>query len=337
MTTKVGELFMLGFRGTEIPAWVKEFESRFGLGGVILFDYDVQTKTYRNNILSREQLAGLVAAIGDLPSRPLVFVDQEGGKVRRLKESLGFAPLPSHAAMATLSDREKSGILRTAFTELKNLGIHFNLAPVIDLNTNPQNPDIGAIGRSFSVDPSLVRKNTQIFAKVAGEVGLGLCLKHYPGLGGATTNSHHSLTDLTGTVSDEQLALFEELAPQIPGDAILVSHGIHNDWDRETPLSMSATVLGKLREKLPDTLLVSDDIQMQGLQMRYPSRDAVVKGIRAGLDLLILGNNLLDESAQCLEYAEHLQNELRNDEAARQRAERSMARVARRKARFAKG
>src|SRR5688572_3075059 len=99
---KVGELFMLGFVGPTLPSWLRDFEARFGLGGVILFDYDYQAKTYENNVRSVEQVRELNAQIAALPSRPLVFVDQEGGKVRRLKDKLGFAPLPSQKELAKL-------------------------------------------------------------------------------------------------------------------------------------------------------------------------------------------------------------------------------------------
>ncbi len=91
----VGELFILGFFGKTVPAWLKQFAARYGLGGVILFDYSCRTQQYDNNIESPEQVRRLCGEIAALPSAPMVFIDQEGGLVRRLKESRGFAPLPS--------------------------------------------------------------------------------------------------------------------------------------------------------------------------------------------------------------------------------------------------
>src|SRR4051794_22578580 len=91
----VGELFILGFYGKAIPCWLRQFAVRYGLGGVILFDYSCQTRQYDNNIESPGQLRLLCEEISSLPSHPLVFIDQEGGLVRRLKETLGFKPLPS--------------------------------------------------------------------------------------------------------------------------------------------------------------------------------------------------------------------------------------------------
>src|SRR3979490_768676 len=91
----VGELFILGFFGKAVPAWLRQFAARYGLGGVILFDYSCQTRQYDNNIESPEQVRRLCHEISALPSSRMVFIDQEGGWVRRLKKSGGFKPLPS--------------------------------------------------------------------------------------------------------------------------------------------------------------------------------------------------------------------------------------------------
>ncbi len=312
---------------------MKQFSEKYSLGGVILFDFDVQTKTYRNNIESKEQLKRLCEQVHSLPSHPLVYVDQEGGKVRRLKEGLGFASLPSAKEFGLLSDSSKREVLEKSLAEMKALGIDVVLAPVVDLDLNPRNPDIGAIGRSFSSDPAVVRKNVKMWSEVATTHSLSLCLKHYPGLGAATTNSHLELTDLTGTVNEAQLALFREEAPKIPGDAILISHGLVNDWDPGVPVSMSFPVLQSLRTRLPNTLFLSDDLQMQGLQARFSSGEAVIKGIGAGLDSVIIGNNLIDEQDKAFTFADSLLSELENDKLLAKRVEESIARVKTRKKR----
>src|SRR5512138_800327 len=84
---RIGELFILGFFGKTVPAWLAQFAARYGLGGVILFDYACRTQTYDNNIESPEQVQRLCEEIAALPARPMVFIDQEGGLVRRLKDS----------------------------------------------------------------------------------------------------------------------------------------------------------------------------------------------------------------------------------------------------------
>src|SRR6185437_16543480 len=115
---QIGQLFILGFHGKAVPPWLKEFADRYGLGGVVLFDYSCQTKRYDNNIDSPEQLHKLCREISSLPSQPLIFIDQEGGLVRRLKDSKGFQPLPSQKEFNWLQKNEKERTLRASFAEL---------------------------------------------------------------------------------------------------------------------------------------------------------------------------------------------------------------------------
>jgi beta-N-acetylhexosaminidase len=307
---RAGELFMLGFRGTRVPEWLRRFEAAHGLGGVILFDYDVPTRTRGRNVESPAQVAALCAELHALPSQPLVFVDQEGGQVRRLKSELGFAPLPSARAFARLPAEERRALARASFCEMRSLGIDFALAPVIDADTNPDNPNIGAIERSFSVDLAVIRENAELLADVARECGLQLCLKHYPGLGGAVVDSHAELTELDGRFDAEQEALFGELAPSLPGRAVLLSHGLVRSWDADWPVSISAVAIQRLRRSAPELLLVSDDLQMEGLRRCSSLEQACVRGARAGLDLLCIGNNLRYEEDAAETAAAAIEREL---------------------------
>lgn len=330
----IGELFVLGFHGPAVPGWLRDFAGEFGLGGVVLFDYDVGTRRYERNVLHEEQVRELCGEAAALPSGPLVFVDQEGGKVRRLKESRGFAPLPSALAFQTIPEEERKPLVSASFRELRGLGIHFNLAPVIDLNLNPKNPDIGAVERSHSANPVEVRQYAALYAEAAREAGLGLCLKHYPGLGGAEVNSHEELTNLSGCILEEQLALFHDLAPAMPGQAILISHGIVDQWEPGRPVSMSGVTLDALREKLPGVLLLSDDLQMGGLQNAMGSQEACIEGVRAGIDLLLIGNNLMDETLDCAEFARALAVTASREPMVRERIEGALERIRARKREF---
>src|SRR5947209_8350645 len=256
---QIGELFMLGFFGRTVPAWLRQFAGRFGLGGVILFDYSCQTQQYDNNIESPEQVRGLCAEIARLPSGPMVFIDQEGGLVRRLKEGRGFAPLPSAKEFNHLAADRKRQILTASFAEKRQLGIHYDFAPVIDVDYNPDNPNIGKVKRSYSADIAEVEANARLASEVAREQRIGLCLKHFPGIGGAVVDSHQEFMDISNALTSEQEELFYTLAPGMFGDAVLVSHAIVRQWDQDHPMTLSPTGLGRLRERLPDTLLITDD------------------------------------------------------------------------------
>jgi beta-N-acetylhexosaminidase len=329
---RVGELFILGFFGKTVPAWLKQFAARYGLGGAILFDYSCRTQQYDNNIDSPEQVQRLCAEIAGLPSSPMVFIDQEGGLVRRLKDSRGFSPLPSARQFNQLTPDRKREMLSASFAEMRRLGIHYDFAPVIDIDYNPENPNIGKIERSYSADVAEVEANALLASEVARAQRLGLCLKHFPGIGGAVVDSHHEFMDISDALRDEQEALFYSLAPRMFGDAVLVSHAIVRQWDCDHPMTLSAVGLGRLRSRLPETLLITDDMQMQGLQKALGTREASLQSLRAGMDMLCIGNNLFDQEQEMAAIAEHVEQSLKAETLSGSALEQSIARVVKRKA-----
>ena len=328
----IGELFILGFFGKTVPVWLKQFAARYGLGGVILFDYSCRTQQYDNNIESPEQVQRLCEEIAALPSGPMVFIDQEGGLVRRLKESRGFAPLPSAKEFNHLAPDHKRAILTASFAEMRRLGVHYDFAPVIDVDYNPENPNIGSIKRSYSADIAEVEANALLASEVARAERIGLCLKHFPGIGGAVVDSHQEFMDISDALRDEQEELFYSLAPKMFGDAVLVSHAIVRQWDKDHPMTLSAAGLGRLRKRLPDTLLVTDDMQMQGLQKALGTREASLQSLQAGMDMLCIGNNLFDQEQEMAAIAEDVEQRLRDKTLSGSAIEKSIARVAKRKA-----
>ncbi|WP_245312953.1 glycoside hydrolase family 3 N-terminal domain-containing protein [Bradyrhizobium macuxiense] len=298
MPMSVGELFILGFYGKVIPAWLQDFAARFGLGGVILFDYSCQTRQYDNNIASPGQVQALCAEIAALPSGPLVFIDQEGGLVRRLKDGLGFQPLPSAKDFNLLATEEKRQILAASYGELRRLGIRYNFAPVVDVDYNADNPNIGRIKRSYSADIGEVEANARLVDAAARQARIGLCLKHFPGIGGANVDSHLDFMDISDALRPEQEELFYALAPRTYGDAVLVSHAIVRQWDAGNLMTLSPVGIGRLRRRLPETLLITDDMQMQGLQKALGTQAASLQAIGAGMDMVCIGNNLFDQEQE---------------------------------------
>ncbi len=302
--SKTGEHFILGFHGKTVPDWLRDYANQFSLGGVIFFDYYCQTKRYENNIYDIEQVTALCEEIHELNGTPLVFVDQEGGKVRRLKESKGFKNYPSQKLFNTLSRQEKLDFARASFTELQRLGVDFNLAPVVDLDLNRGNSDIGKVERSYSAHSSDVQENVKLVGQVAKEVGVQLCLKHYPGVGGASKNTHEELIDLTDSYTEKQEDLFHELVSVVPGLAILVSHGIMNNWEPGIPASVSRTAISRIRTRNEEVLCITDDIHMEGLQRAVASEEATLHALDAGIDLVLIGNNMRNEESSCIGFVE---------------------------------
>lgn len=329
MDVRVGERFVLGFSGTTIPAWLEQFEHEHGLGGVVLFDRDLLHGARPPNIETPAQLTSLCRAIHALPSRPLVFIDQEGGLVRRLTPERGFRELPSAEEIAQLPESEARAVVAASVAEMKRLGIDFNLAPVVDLNSNP---NIGRLGRSFSADPNKVRRYVALFDEAARRVGLGLCLKHYPGLG-AVTDSHQDRTELTVTLPESQL--FTELCPITSGSAILLSHGFVRAWDLSWPVSLSAHAVNALRSAVSDGLFITDDLQMGSLRHLGSTVDVSLRALEAGVDMVCIGNQLIIEEEACVTTARLARKLVERDSVWQKMCRASQKRVAARKAAFA--
>lgn len=334
MLERLGSLFVLGFRGLTVPVWLRDFAAAHGLGGVVLFDYDCAARTYGRNVSNPQQLRQLCCELASLPARPLIFVDQEGGRVRRLKTECGFQPYPAAAEFNTLLDEEKIRSTRRCFAELRELGIHYNLAPVIDINSNPNNPDIGQQQRAWSALVGDIVHNAVLVGQVAREIKLGLCVKHFPGIGNSTVNSHDELMDLSATLSEPQLELFYRFGVEIPGEAILLSHGYVKQWDTRYPVSLSAAAVARLRQHCSRSLLITDDLQMRGVRQCFSAEEAIVVAVRAGVDMLLLGNNLLLEEEQAFVWVQRLHALLAQDMQQQARVKASLARIEHRKSCF---
>ena len=215
---------------------------------------------------------------------------------------------------------------------MRQLGIHFDFAPVIDVDYNPDNPNIGKIKRSYSADIREVEANALLVSEVAREACIGLCLKHFPGIGGALVDSHQEFMDISESLRPEQEELFYSLAPQMFGDAVLVSHAIVRQWDKDNPMTLSPAGLGRLRARLPDTVLITDDIQMQGLQKALGTKEASLQSLKAGIDMLCIGNNLFDQEQEMAGIAEYIAQRLQDNTLTCAAIEKSIARVGNRKA-----
>jgi beta-N-acetylhexosaminidase len=140
--------------------------------------------------------------------------------------------------------------------------------------------------------------------------------------------------DLGTTLREDQLALFYEIGSTLDAGGVLVSHGFVPQWDTERPACLSPDAVGRLRAQLPEALLVSDDLQMQGLQRRFTTAQALPMGVAAGLDVLIVGNNLLNQEAEAEVLAETLEATVSRDTALQAKVRAALTRIGRRKAQF---
>ena len=294
---KIGEMLMVGFKGFEVSDTshiVRDIQEHH-LGGVVLFDYDVPTGRPVRNIESPEQVQRLISQLNDLADKPLfIAVDQEGGRVARLKESRGFEPSVSTQYLGETDDIDSTRhYAETTAVQLQDLGFNVNFAPVVDLNVNPDNPVIGRIERSFGADPDIVKKHASIFLEEFSAHKILGVLKHYPGHGSAWNDSHVGMADVTETWNEIELQPYRELINSAHKFAIMTAHVFNENLDSEWPATLSRDVqTGLLRNELGfEGVLFSDDMQMEAIRSFYGLETAITRAINAGVDVLVFGNN----------------------------------------------
>ncbi len=296
----VGQLFILGFYGAVVSSGDQIIEDiyRQNLGGVILFDRHLATEKNDNNILNKDQLKQLIktlqAAVNPRQLPLLIAVDQEGGMVNRFKKKRGFVETPSAAELGTDTSLNAT---RTAAAQtadlLAEMGINLNFAPVADVNIFPQNPIIGKLGRSFSSDATRVADHCAVWIDEHRKRGILTCLKHFPGHGSSHTDSHHGFVDISKSWEKEELQPYRILAQQQKVDTVMVGHLFHRDLDDQHPATLSAKTINILRNELQcQTAVISDDMQMKAITGQYSLPEACIKSIAAGIDLVIIGNNI---------------------------------------------
>jgi beta-N-acetylhexosaminidase len=285
----------VGFRGLTIDAagtTAADIADR-GLGGVILFSTDQQTGKPRN-ITSPKQVTRLVKDLQALAADRtlLVATDQEGGKVARLSPATGFPAVASQAQVGGRSDAVVTAWAESIAATLASVGINLNLAPVVDLNVNPHNPAIGALGRSFSADPNVVAHDAAIAVDAHRAAGVRTALKHFPGLGSATTNTDFGVADVTDTWSRTELEPYRTLLAAGKVDSIMVGNLVNGQVDADAPASLSKkTVTDLLRDELGwNGLVVTDDLQAAAITHAFGREDAIRMALEAGDDLLLLAN-----------------------------------------------
>jgi len=294
-----GQLLHVGLPGVEVPDALAGRLAEGRIGGVVLFSRNAPD-VGRLRALCRELHA---LAPPDAPL--LVSVDQEGGRVQRLR-----APFTEWPPMRRLGDRddpEATGAVAAALgRELREAGIDLDFAPVVDVATEPSNPVIG--DRSFGETADRVMRHAARF--VAGLQGAGVlaCAKHFPGHGDTTVDSHLALP----VVPHDRTRLSQiELPPfraaiEAGVACVMTSHVLFPALDPVLPATLSRRVLGILREELGfDGVVVSDDLDMRAVADRWPMAERVRRGLEAGVDVFLACSDAAgqEEALQALESA----------------------------------
>ncbi len=301
---QIGQLLIAGFNGGALPIELRSLAREFGLGGVILF---------ARNIVEPEQVAELAyegaRLVPDLPA--WVSVDQEGGRVARLK-----APFTEWPPMATLG---RSGdvalaerFARALAWELKAVGITLDYAPVLDIHTNPKNPVIGDRALAESAE-EVGRLGAAIIRALQGE-GLAACGKHFPGHGDTSTDSHLELPLVEHPPERLREVEFAPFRAAIEAGVatIMTAHVLVPSLDEEVPATLSKRIVGLLREELGyQGVILSDDLEMKAIAGSYTVPDAAVRAVAAGCDGVLICSGDHDVQAAALEALVHAVEEER--------------------------
>ena len=268
-----------------------------GIGGVVLFSYDMVLGNPVRNVASPEQLQALSASLQALATLPLLIaVDQEGGRVARLDEKRGFPPTLAPQVLGEIGDPAYTYAQSAQMAKtLRAAGVNHNLAPAVDLNTNPDNPVIGKMGRSFSADPDVVTAHARAFIAAHHAHKVLTALKHFPGHGSSRADSHKGFVDVTDTWQELELAPYRALIAEGAVDAVMSAHVFNARLDPLFPATLSPAILtGLLREQLGFAgVIITDDMGMGAITAQYGFAEAVVRAVQAGADMLALGNNLM--------------------------------------------
>jgi beta-N-acetylhexosaminidase len=328
-----GQLVMVGFRGLAKDEWPQAEEQirGLGIGGVILFDYDVPSHAAVRNIASADQVRVLVRDLQELAATPLlVAIDQEGGRVSRLKERFGFPPTLSAAHLGRANDPLLTAKQGSETAELlASLGITMNFAPVLDVDRNPDNPIIGRLERSFSPDPQVVAVHAAAVVRAHRNSGVLTVLKHFPGHGSSTADSHMGFVDVTASWSASELLPYQTLIAEGLADAVMTAHIVNDRLDPGRPATLSPRILQRmLRDQLGfEGVIVSDDLQMGAIREHYGFDEAIAMALEAGVDLLVFGNNSVYDPEVGSRAVEVIERLVREGKIPRERIEASWARI----------
>ena len=286
---KVGQLLMIGIHGKTLNDDAKFMLNEYRVGGIILFDRNMESKDQVKSLIADINKTGKSAGLTPL----FIGIDQEGGAVARMEDQLIKVPPAEELGKEPIE--QAVSLAKQSGTELKDLGFNINFAPVADLGLT--------YGRSFSTNPDDVVRYASAVGNAYDEAGLWYSYKHFPGIGKTDVDLHADTSVVPvskETLLNEDTKVFVDLIKQSKPNtyAIMVSHAMYPQIDPDHPSSLSKAIITDwLRKNMGyNGVVVTDDMDMGALAKHYTFDDMAVQSILAGSDILLV----------CHEY-EHMQ------------------------------
>jgi beta-N-acetylhexosaminidase len=330
LAPQLGRLLLVGFNGTEGPgnAELEHLLCEARVGGVLIFG---------RNVVDAAQLVALTGWIRERArtctgEHLLVATDAEGGRVMRLGPAAGYPATPSHADLGAVNDLARTELeARRIARTLREAGITWNLAPVVDVAVNPANAVIVGAGRSFGSDAALVTAHARAYILGMHAEGVLTALKHFPGHGSSHADSHEGFVDVTETANlDIELTPYRILIAEGVVDSVMTAHVVNRWLDLRDPATLSRSIVtGLLRRQLAwQGVVVSDDLGTGAITQSYGMDTAAVRALGAGVDVLLIARDRLADGRSAADVAlSAIRDALASGDLPAARVEESIARV----------
>jgi beta-N-acetylhexosaminidase len=335
-----GQMIVVGFKGDDAGdasfQYLRDEIAAGTLGGVMYLKTNVKSLS-----AVKAMNAALRKASPDLP--PFITLDQEGGRVQRLTSAVGFPETPSAQDIAASdSPAEAEAAYARMAKAVADAGFTVNFGPVADLRVNPDNSVIAKAGRSFGKSAKTVAAYDEAFVAAHHDAGLLTALKHFPGHGSSTADSHEGFVDISKTWSPTELDPYKALFADGYSDFVMVGHLYHKDYDgpgkAKLPASLSPEWIGGvLRDQLGfKGVVISDDLEMGAIRKLFDLHDTIVGAVNAGVDVLLFSNTAAYEPKLVDKLRGIIVAEANADPAFRAKVEASYARIVAMKGRIGK-
>lgn len=293
---KIGQMILIGVPGTGIDDAVMAEVKQGKVGGILFFEKNIPPT---NSFDAFSRVIWQYQRTAPIPL--FMCIDQEGGKVNRLKTKYGFPRSVTAAEMGAASTPDTVRYYaRTTAATLAGLGLNVNFAPCVDLASNPDNPVIARYGRAFSPDEERVAELAADFIREHRKMNVITVPKHFPGHGSSEADTHLGMADVTATWEERELLPYRHLIDGSLVDAVMSAHIVNRKLDpKGHPGTLSNPILdGILRKKLGfHGVVFSDDMQMHAITRHYGLEQAIALAINAGIDVMTFSNNI-DQSEE---------------------------------------
>jgi beta-N-acetylhexosaminidase len=316
---KIGQMLILGIEGYSLDENSRNLVRKYKVGGFIFFSTNVRDTNQLLNLINSVKKEN---ANNKIPL--FLSVDEEGGRITRMPKS--FNRLPTNEAIGEINNPVFSNkIGRTIGNYIGSFGFNMNFAPVLDVNSNPQNPVIG--DRSYSSDPHIVSNLGVETMKGIKSAGVIPVVKHFPGHGDTSVDSHLGLPVVKNDLQRLRNLEFIPFSEAIKNDAevVMIAHILLPKIDKENPSSMSKTIITDiLRDKLNfKGVVITDDMTMGAIMKNYNIGEAAVKSVNAGSDVVLVCHGYNNE----VEVINALESAVLNGNISKQRIDESVYRI----------